>query len=76
MSAAQALVGERLAQAMGTMAFEEQKVQQVFDFIHFMQSSQSLPIISDEEYNRLIPLDTMIMNLKNEASSFYKTMHA
>ena len=76
MSAAQALVGERLAQAMGTMAFEEQKVQQVFDFINFMRSSQSLSVISNEEYNRLIPLETMIENLKKDASAFYKTIHA
>lgn len=76
MSAAQALIGERLAQAMGPMAFEEQKVQQVFDFINFMHSAQNLSVISDEEYNRLIPLETMIANLKKNASAFYKTMHA
>jgi len=75
MSAAQTLASKQFLDAMGTMVNEEKSVNRVLRFITYMKE-EVCPTISDEEYGKLIPVETMFADLKAMVHDFYQSKKA
>lgn len=71
MSAAQTLASQQFLDAMGSMVNEEHQVSRVMKFISMMKQD-ICPIVSDEEYAKLIPAETMFKDLKGMVHNYYK----
>lgn len=71
MSLTERVASERFLQAMGPMLKDEDKMQKVILFIQAMRNAEDLPLMSVEELNNCIPLDTAFKKLRENVQQSY-----
>ncbi len=73
MSAAQAIASSRFLTAMGPMIEDEQKMNEVLEYIESIKAQQLYPQITPEELSEnSMPLHQAMDKLREKARAFYR----
>ena len=73
MSAAQAIASSRFLAAMGPMIEDEQKMNEVLEYIESIKTQQLYPQITPEELSEnSMPLHQAMDKLREKARAFYR----
>lgn len=73
MSAAQAIASSRFLTAMGPMIEDEQKMNEVLEYIESIKAQQLYPLITPEELSEnSMPLHQAMDKLREKARAFYR----
>ena len=73
MSAAQAITSSRFLTAMGPMIEDEQKMNEVLEYIESIKAQQLYPQITPEELSEnSMPLHQAMDKLREKARAFYR----
>ena len=73
MSAAQAIASSRFLTAMGPMIEDEQKMNEVLEYIERIKAQQLYPLITPEELSEnSMPLHQAMDKLREKARAFYR----
>ncbi len=73
MSVAQAIASSRFLTAMGPMIEDEQKMNEVLEYIESIKAQQLYPLITPEELSEnSMPLHQAMDKLREKARAFYR----